>query len=671
MVLAMRRLAFLSLVSLVALFGGLASARPAVREVRTHSEFKKIMAHHKKNTGLPVIVDFFSEYCGPCRMIAPAYKRLAKEFKDRAVFLKVDVNRNQQTSSYAGVRSMPTFLFYMDGKKKHEFSGADEYQLRNTVERLARQAERNNVEITLENLKAFYAEHASEDGQPAKSDEDLKNIIDKAAKGRGKGFRSLQKALKKKYNGAAPKLTPRVVVASSEAKKKKGAALDIKSLSTDALLQELQRRGEDVGGDDNEEDEEEQQALAPPTPWKPSGFPERVLIVGAGPAGLAAALYAARAGLRPLVLAPKTILGQLQGKGVLVENYPAVVGQPGPAIVDGMMSQASTFGAVFSNEPAVNVTVSQASRPGRLLYTVGLNNSKTIDTHTIIMATGASARWLGVSGEQDFRGKGVSTCATCDGFLHRDADVVVVGGGDTAMEDALVLARTSKSVVLIHRRDEFRASKILSERVKEHPKISIQWNTVVEEFLGDDSESSADGNETVGSGMLRGVQVKNIVSGETSVVDCTGAFVAIGHDPATGIIKYLANMDSQGYLEVYNKTSHTSAQGIFAAGDVADHMYRQAITSAGSGAMAALDAERYLSERGIKDEEKEAEEALMRELMEDFATTEDEEAESIPYPEAYKEKKEEVSPPDGKIDDTDTAEKCGDDDELEVSDFEG
>ena len=388
--------------------------------------------------------------------------------------------------------------------------------------------------------------------------------------------------------------------------KGKGAQLDIKTIATEKLIEELQRRGEDVGGGDDDEDDE-QFERPPPTPWKPSGFPERVIVVGAGPAGLSAALYAARAGLRPLVLAPKTILGQLQGKGVLVENYPAVVGQPGPAIVAEMIAQASSFGAVFSELPATSIAVSTDAEPGRLLYTVQLNGTSTVDTHTVIMATGASPRWLGVVGEQELRGKGVSTCATCDGFMHRDADVVVVGGGDTAMEDALVLARTSKSVVVVHRRDEFRASKILSERVIAHPKINVVWNSVVEEFYAADATSGSgndNSTEGVGAGMLSGVRIKDVNTGETSNVDCTGAFVAIGHDPATWLLRDVADVDDAGYLKVFDSTTRTSVPGIFAAGDVADHTYRQAVTSAGSGAKAALDAERYLSERGVVDEGK-------------------------------------------------------------------
>ena len=213
------------------------------------------------------------------------------------------------------------------------------------------------------------------------------------------------------------------------------------------------------------------------------------------------------------------------------------------------------------------------------------------------MATGANSRWLGVDGENDFRGGGVSTCATCDGFLFRDQPVVVVGGGDTAMEDALVLARTSSHVTVVHRRDEFRASKILAERVKMHERISIVWNTSVVSFHGEVTEDPDTG---ASKPSLTHVMLKENGAEAAYRLDVAGAFVAIGHDPATELLVGQLELDDNNYIITEGKSTRTSMEGVFAAGDVMDHVYRQAVTSAGSGAAAALDAERWLSAQGVK-----------------------------------------------------------------------
>jgi len=218
------------------------------------------------------------------------------------------------------------------------------------------------------------------------------------------------------------------------------------------------------------------------------------------------------------------------------------------------------------------------------------NTNGTLKANTIIIATGADSRWLGSPGEFQYRGGGVSSCATCDGFLFRGKHVVVIGGGDTAMEDALVLARTSSKVTVIHRRDSFRASKILAERVMKHPLIEVRWNATVSEFSGE-KEDDKD--------KLTHVTVRDVNTGAEEKMEVGAAFVAIGHEPNTKLFKGLLNMDEQGYLEVDGRSSRTSISGVFAAGDVADKVYRQAVTSAGTGAMAALDAERWLSERGL------------------------------------------------------------------------
>merc|ERR1712176_124140 len=245
------------------------------------------------------------------------------------------------------------------------------------------------------------------------------------------------------------------------------------------LLAELEMRKDAERDEEVEKEDFEEEDLLEDNSsrWIPSSFPEKVVVIGGGPAGLASAIYAARAGLTPLVIAP-SMGGQLQGKGVDVENYPGLHNLTGPAVIASMRTQAMQFGAVFEDDLVTKIDAS--SRPLRVFA----NSTGFIDAHSIIVATGADSKWLGIPGEFELRGGGVSSCATCDGFLFSGRHVVVVGGGDTAMEDALVLARTSKKVTLIHRRDSFRASKVLADRVKSHPLIEIQWNTVVEKIEG-------------------------------------------------------------------------------------------------------------------------------------------------------------------------------------------
>lgn len=275
------------------------------------------------------------------------------------------------------------------------------------------------------------------------------------------------------------------------------------------------------------------------------------------------------------------------GKGVDVENYPGLLDMTGPGIVHLMRKQALSFNTAFDGQTIKSVDLSE--RPYKLIT----NTSNVLSAHAVIIATGADSNWLDVPGEYEFRGKGISSCATCDGFLYREKPVVVIGGGDTAMEDALVLARTSSSVTVIHRRDSFRASRVLAQRVLSNSKITVRWNSAVKEF------TAAEDGEGVGH-----VIVTDTVTKKEGSIDCDAAFVAIGHSPNTGFLKGHLDMDENNYLKVTAGSSHTSVEGVFAAGDVHDHVYRQAITSAGSGAMAALDAERWLSEVGfvIEDE---------------------------------------------------------------------
>ena len=292
---------------------------------------------------------------------------------------------------------------------------------------------------------------------------------------------------------------------------------------------------------------------------------------------------------------------------MLVENYPAVTGITGPVIVQDMRKQAAEFGTSFLQDLVTKVDLNQ--RP----FEIFTNDTK-FKVHSIIMATGADSRWLGAPGEYEYRGGGVSSCATCDGFLYRDQHVVVIGGGDTAMEDALVLARTSSRVTVIHRRNQFRASHVLAQRVLQHGTIDVMWNSTVEQFEGTKNDQ--------GENLLTHVHLKNTQTGDVTRIECNGAFVAIGHDPNTKILKNTGvDMDANGYLKTFDGTTRTSIDGLFAAGDVADKVYRQAITSAGSGAMSALDAERWLSENGIQDEREAVIDDVMAELMSEFAAT--------------------------------------------------
>jgi len=306
----------------------------------------------------------------------------------------------------------------------------------------------------------------------------------------------------------------------------------------------------------------------------------KVIIIGSGPAGLTAAIYAGRAGLNPLVLEGMEPGGQLMTT-TEVENYPGFPeGTNGPEMMDLFRKQAVKFGA----EPHFKVVnkVDFSKRP----FTVWTDDNTMYRSDTVIIATGASAKYLGLESEQKLRGYGVSACATCDGFFYKDKDIVVVGGGDTAMEEALFLTRFGKKVTVIHRRDEFRASKIMAERVIKDPKIEIKWDSVVEEVLGEQNQ--------VG---VTGVRIKNVKTGKTEEIPCSGFFLAIGHKPNSDPFKGQLDMDETGYIKTKPGSTYTSVEGVFACGDVQDKVYRQAVTAAGSGCAAAIDAERWLNER--------------------------------------------------------------------------
>jgi len=308
-----------------------------------------------------------------------------------------------------------------------------------------------------------------------------------------------------------------------------------------------------------------------------------LIVIGSGPSGYTAALYAARANLKPLVIEGVQSGGALMTT-TEVENFP---GHPddviGPELMDNMRKQAERFGAEFITDDVTCVELgdkpTEAGTEG--LKTVWVGESQYF-ARAVILSTGSAWRPLGVPGEQELLGHGVSSCATCDGFFFRNQHIIVVGGGDSAMEEATFLTRFAETVTIVHRRDDFRASKVMALRAKTNPKIKVEWNSVVEEILGDD-------------GKVIGARLRNLQTGETKVLDVTGVFVAIGHDPRSELFKGQVEMDDDGYVKVDAPSTRTNVPGVFAAGDLVDHAYRQAITASGTGCAAALDAERFIA----------------------------------------------------------------------------
>ena len=308
-----------------------------------------------------------------------------------------------------------------------------------------------------------------------------------------------------------------------------------------------------------------------------------VVIIGSGCAGLTAAIYSARANLKPLVIRGLEAGGQLI-LTTLVENFPGFPsGVQGPELIELMQKQASVFGAEFKDGHVTRVDLSR--RP----FVIDAEG-ETMETRTLIVASGASARLLGLDSERKLLGHGVSTCATCDGYFYRGKEVVVVGGGDTAAEDALFLTRYANQVSIVHRRDQLRASKIMQDRLFRNPKVKFVWNSVVSDVLD------------VERGEVTGIKLKDAKTGNETIKDCDGVFIGIGHSPNTSLFRGQLEMNETGYL-ITHDGSKTNVPGVFAAGDVQDHIYRQAITAAGSGCMAAMDAERYLQEQGIGNRE--------------------------------------------------------------------
>ncbi|MGB0707742.1 MAG: thioredoxin-disulfide reductase [bacterium] len=306
----------------------------------------------------------------------------------------------------------------------------------------------------------------------------------------------------------------------------------------------------------------------------------RLIILGSGPAGLTAAIYAARANLKPVLVHGIQPGGQLTIT-TEVENYPGFPeGIQGPEVMELFKKQAERFETQFIEGEVVSCDLSK--RP----FQLQMGDSANLSCDALIIATGASAKWLGLDSEEKFMNRGVSACATCDGFFFRNQDVAVVGGGDTALEEALYLSNLCRSVTVIHRRGELRASKIMQARALKNEKITFLWHTAIEEVLGDDSG-------------MTGLRLRNLQSGSSKEQEFTGLFVAIGHQPNTGIFQEQLSLNENGYIIVQAGSTFTSVEGVFASGDAQDFVYRQAVTAAGTGCMAAIDAERWLAEQEI------------------------------------------------------------------------
>jgi len=576
------------------LFAFLAYSVGAVQEVYSHEEFTNLLA----NAGnLPVIVDFYSPSCGPCHMIAPVFRRVAVEYTGRAVFAKIDCNVNTVTPPMMGVRSMPTFQFFRKNQKVHEFVGADESQLRRTIQSMVAAAEQeaaqqprpqqpqpqqpppqqpppqqrppqqptqqpqtssrrtstSNVdsldsELSAQSLLEFFLKV-----DPSLATKEIVDIYlqeNAANMKRFLGFLDRQYGQTPKTRTSqqsqpqrppqqpeqprqaqpqpqAPQEQPKVQQ-SNEDKPKSNEAQDVRSISTEMLKRELAKREEEEAESEVEQDE-----------WRRTHNPcsinrnrdrslvEKVVIIGGGPSGTTAAIYAARANLCPLAIAP-ALGGQLMAKGVDVENYPGMPRENGGRMIQVFKQQAESFFTEFMDDTVLSVNVSQ--RP----FLIETKSSGLIKAHSIIISTGADSRWLDVEGEYEYRGHGVSACAACDGYLYKGKSCAVVGGGDTAMEAALMLSRICSAVTIIHRRESFRASWAMQQRVLDNSRITVQWNTDVTRFVGRKKNMHGQWQKFLTHVDLSDPRDR-LATKDKLAVDAV--FVAIGHDPNTGFLQ--------------------------------------------------------------------------------------------------------------------------------------
>lgn len=589
-------------------------------------------------------------------MIAPVFRRVAVEYSGRATFAKIDCNVNTVTPPMMGVRSMPTFQIFRNNQKINEFVGADEMMLRNSIQSAVSAAEQeaaqqprqpqqpqqprpqqprpqqsppqqppppqpappqspqpqssgskkhdSNSALTFQSLHDFFVRV-----DPSLA---VKQIVDMYLHDNSQDIPRFLKFLQRQYGQVPemqtqqpsqshsqqpqtqqqqeqPRQAPQENTKSPETKQdkpKSNQAQDVRAISTEMLKRELARREEEEAESEVEQDE-----------WRRTHNPcsinrnrdrslaEKVVIIGGGPSGTTAAIYAARANLCPLVIAP-AVGGQLMAKGVDVENYPGMPRENGGKMIQIFKQQAQSFFTEFMEDSVVSVNVSQ--RP----FTIETKANGKIKAHSIIISTGADSKWLDVEGEYEYRGSGVSACAACDGYLYRGKPCAVIGGGDTAMEAALMLSRICSAVTVIHRRDSFRASWAMQQRVLDNSKITVRWNTEVLRFVGRKKNMYGQWMKFLTHVELSDPRDRKATTDKLSV---DAVFVAIGHDPNTGFLQNQVETDDEGYLSLFESSTRTSVPGVFAAGDVADHTYRQAVTSAGTGSMAALDVEKYLS----------------------------------------------------------------------------
>lgn len=487
----------------------------------------------------PVVLEFWSEACGFCSIMFPVFELLAEKYRGRAFFRTVDAQIAPEIVSLFQLYGLPAFKSVLNGQVFQEVEGADTAGLERLVEAVVNEADRQDPGAVTSTNKELSSTGADGEGHHQR------------------GFGDRQSEVQD--------LGDSQLVAEMQALQKEFHRRQMaKANSTANFCAEARA----VASSD----------LVPV---------EQVVVLGGGPAGLSAALYAARAGLCPVVVAP-TLGGQLMAKGVNVENYPGLSSTRGAMIIQDMRAQALSFFADLRQDVALSVDLS------RWPFALRLNSSEQLHAQSLIVATGADSRWLGVKGEDELRGFGVSSCAACDGPLFWDKRCAVIGGGDTAMEEALLLARICASVTVIHRRSKLRAGHLLQQRVLSNQKVKFLWNSEVQEFVVDQTTEGFGGTEK--RPRLNGILLRDVQIGLVSRLDADAAFVAIGHDPNTKMFHGQLQMrDATSYLETFNRSSQTSVPGVFAAGDVADPTYRQAVTSAGSGAMAAMDAERWLS----------------------------------------------------------------------------